>query len=145
MGLARYARALGAVLMAVLIPPIAATDGGSARGTAPDEVSRFVGKWRGDSSCVAKQTACRDETVVYQVARLPEKAGYVSVTADKIVNGNAVNMGILEFRYDQDQHVLVCEYSQGVWRLKVDGGKMEGTLTRPDNTVFRRVTLRKEP
>jgi hypothetical protein len=33
----------------------------------------------------------------------------------------------------------------GVWRFKLDGGKMEGTLNTPENTVFRRVTLRKEP
>jgi hypothetical protein len=121
--------------MAVLIPPM----------TAQDEVSRFVGEWHGDSACVARGTACRDEIVVYRVAKLPEKSGYVSVTADKIVSGNAVNMGALEFRYDRDRHMLVCEYSQGVWRLAVEGVKMEGTLTRPDNTVFRRVTLRKKP
>lgn len=135
MGLAKYEKAFGAVMMAVLISPI----------TAADEVWPFVGTWHGASSCVAKNTACRDETVVYRVAKLPEKSGYFSVTADKIVSGNAVNMGTLEFRYDHDRDMLVCEYSHGVWRLKVDGGKMEGTLTGPDHSVFRRVTLRKEP
>ena len=53
-------------------------------------------------------------------------------------------MGTLEFRYDQNQQTLVCEYSQGVWRFKLQGRKMEGTLTAPDDTVFRRVTLGKE-
>jgi hypothetical protein len=66
------------------------------------------------------------------------------VSADKIVDGKAVNMGTLEFRYIAAQHALVCEYAQGVWRLSVDGTKMEGTLTRPDGIVFRRVALRKE-
>jgi len=31
-----------------------------------------------------------------------------------------------------------------VWLFTVDGKKMEGTLTRPDKTVFRRGTLKKE-
>jgi hypothetical protein len=132
---------LGAILAAVLITPIATADDHAQS----DEVSGFVGEWRGDSTCVAKNTACHDETVVYRIARLPEKPGYVAVSADKIVSGKAVNMGTLEFRYDHDQHMLVCEYSHGLWRLKAGDGKMEGTLTAPDNTVFRRVTLRKKP
>jgi hypothetical protein len=118
-----------AVMIAIAMLPAAA-----------DELDRFIGEWRGESTCVAKDTACHDETVVYRIAK---KSGHASVSADKIVNGNAINMGTLEFRYDHDS--LICEYSQGVWRLKIDGGKIEGALTRPDNTVFRRVTLRKEP
>ena len=82
--------------------------------------------------------------MVYQITKLPEKSGYVSVTADKIVSGTAVNMGTLEFHYDQNQRLLVCEYSQGIWRFKVDSGKMEGTLTRPNNILLRRVRLRKD-
>jgi hypothetical protein len=35
----------------------------------------------------------------------------------------------------EDQHALVCEYAQGVWRLSVDGEKMDGTLTRPDGSL----------
>ena len=144
MAIARYARALAVVLM-VMLPRITATARNPAQGTAQDEVSRFEGRWRGHSSRVAKGAACRDETVVYHIAKLPEKSGYVSVNADKLVNGHPVNMGTLEFRYDQDQHALVCEYIQGVWRFKLEGGKMEGILTAPDKTIFRRVTLSKEP
>ena len=136
-----YKRAIATALFIF----IAVIESASAQGAAQDEVSRFLGQWHGDSSCVAQSTACRDETVVYKITKLPEKSGYVSVTADKIVSGNAVNMGTLQFRYDRDQHILVCEYSQGIWRLKAEGAKMEGTLSRPDKTVFRRVTLRKEP
>ena len=126
MGFARSGKALGTVIVAALILPIA-----NAEDTAqPAEVSRFVGEWHGDSTCVAKNTACHDETVVYRIARLPEKPGYVAVSADKIVSGKAVNMGTLEFRYDHDQQLLVCEYSKGVWRLKVDGAKMDGVRGR---------------
>jgi hypothetical protein len=132
-------------MTAVLASLFTATARVRAQGTPAEEVSKFVGTWRGDSSCVARGTACRDEVVVYQVAKLPEKSGYVSVRADKLVNGQAVSMGTLEFRYEQGQKMLVCEYSQGVWRLKLDGGKMEGTLTAPENVIFRHVTLHKEP
>ena len=104
----------------------------------------IAGVWRGKSSCEQKESACREETVVYRFSPLPEKPGSFSVSADKIVDGKAVNMGTLEFRYVEDQHALVCEYAQGVWRLSVDGEKIEGTLTRPDKSLLRRVALRKE-
>ena len=120
-----------AVMIAIAMLPAAA-----------DELDRFIGEWHGESICVAKNTACRDETVIYRITRLAGKSGYASVSADKIVNGSAINMGTLEFRYDHDS--LICEYSQGVWRLKLEAGKMEGTLIR-ENVVFRRITLRKEP
>jgi hypothetical protein len=104
----------------------------------------IAGVWRGQSSCEQKESACREETVVYRLSPLQDKPGSFSVSADKIVDGKAVNMGTLEFRYVEDQHELVCEYAQGVWRLSVDGEKIEGTLTRPDGSLFRRVALRKE-
>ena len=131
--------------MATLLPAAIAGDQDSARRAPPDDVSRLLGKWHGSSSCVAKNTSCHDETVVYKLANLLGKPGYISVNADKIVNGNAINMGTLDFRYHQAEQLLVCEYSQGVWRLKVNGEKMDGTLIRQDGTVFRRVMLQKVP
>ena len=102
-------------------------------------VERFLGEWHGDSTCVARNTACRDEVVVYRISK--QDSGRISVSADKIVNGSPINMGALEFRYDADHDLLICDYAQGIWKLKVDGARMEGTLTRPDNSLFRRVTL----
>ena len=102
-------------------------------------VDPFIGEWHGESVCVAKNTACHDETVVYRITEA--KPGYASVSADKVEDGKATNMGILEFRSEADD--LICEYAQGVWRMKVEGGKIEGTLTRTDGTVFRRVKLHK--
>lgn len=120
--------------MAAVLLPLNAADG----------VAAFTGTWRGSSTCVANNTACRDETVVYRISTIPGKSGSAAVSADKIVDANAVNMGTLEFHYQADRNMLICEYAQGVWRLKVDGAKMEGTLTRPDGTLFRRVKLSKE-
>jgi hypothetical protein len=101
-----------------------------------DEAARFAGTWRGDSMCVAKNTACRDESVVYRITG-------TSVSADKIVEGKPVNMGTLEFHYDAAKEALVCEYAQGVWQLKMHQGNIEGTLVRPDGTLLRRVSLHK--
>ena len=134
-GIMDIARVFQILLMAMLAPAA----------IAGDDISQLVGTWRGDSTCVARNTACHDETVVYHLANLPDKPGYVSVSADKIVNGQAINMGTLEFHYDQADHTLICKYAQGVWRLKVVGEKIDGTLIRQDGTEFRRVTLRKEP
>ena len=104
----------------------------------------IAGIWRGRSSCEQKESACREETVVYRFSPLQDKPGLFSVTADKIVDGKAMNTGSLEFRYVEDRHALVCEYAQGVWQLLVDGEKIEGKLTRSDGSLFRRVTLHKE-
>ena len=116
----------------------------SALISATQDESKLLGDWRGDSTCVATGTACRDEKVVYHIAKILSKPGYVSVSADKIVNAATINMGTLEFSYDPDKQTLACEYAQGLWRITVDGNKMDGTLTRPDKTIFRRVTLKKE-
>ena len=105
----------------------------------------IAGIWRGQASCTQKEPACRGGTVVYWFSPLPDKPGSFSVSADKIVDGKSVNMGILAFRYVEGQQALVCKYAQGVWRLTLDGSKMEGTLTRPDGTLFRRLLLHKDP
>jgi len=110
----------------------------------PDDVSRLVGDWSGTSRCTAKNTACHDESVVYHIKEIQGKPGAVSVDADKIVDGKPINMGALDFRYEQAEHTLVCRYSQGVWRFKIAGEMMDGTLTRDDGTEVRRVNLRRQ-
>jgi hypothetical protein len=112
--------------------------------TASDDLSRLTGTWKGQSLCVAKNTACRDETVVYRIARVPGKPDYVSVDADKIVDGKPLNMGTLEFQYLADRHALLLESPQGTWRLQLEGRTLDGTLTRHDGTVFRHVTVKSE-
>jgi hypothetical protein len=54
---------------------------------AGDEESRLEGNWRGDSLCVADRTACRDEKVVYRIAKIPGKPDRLAITGDKIVTG----------------------------------------------------------
>jgi hypothetical protein len=105
----------------------------------------IAGTWRGESACEAKGTACRDETVVYRFSPIAGKPTIFLVSADKIVDGKHVNMGTLEFQYATERHELRCDYAQGIWRLKVAGAMIQGMLTRPDGTVFRRLNLRKDP
>jgi hypothetical protein len=128
---------LAALVAALAIAPL-------ARSQADDAASRFAGTWRGDSVCVAKNTARRDEAVVYRVQKLPAP-GHVTISADKIVSGKAINLGSLEFHYDQQSKSWVCQYPQGVWRLTVGRATVNGTLTHPDGTLFRQIALRKDP
>src|SRR5947209_19026461 len=95
-------------LLVLLALPLAAI----AQISQSDPASGAIGTWRGDSVCVGKNTACHDETVVYRIASVPDKTGTVSVSAAKIVNGNPIEMGTLEFEYDQASQTLVCKYSQ---------------------------------
>ena len=116
----------------------------SAAAQNTDDESKIVGNWSGESKCTGARPACHDEAVVYHIAKLSGKPGWLSISADKIVNGEPVNMGTLPFQYDPASHTLTCEYAQGIWRLKVDGLNMEGTLTLTDKTVGRHVKLKKE-
>jgi hypothetical protein len=128
--------ALGALIIALGAAPV-------ARSQADDEASRFSGTWRGNSVCIAKNTACHDEVVVYRVQKLPAP-DHVTISADKVVNGKPINMGSLEFHYEQQIQSWVCRYPPGVWRLKVRGTEAGGTLTQPDGSVLRQLSLRKD-
>ena len=77
MAIAGYNSAL--VLIGILVPLTTAAPKGNAQRTVQDELPRFEGEWRGNSSCVAKGTACHDETVVYHITKLPKKSGYFSL------------------------------------------------------------------
>jgi hypothetical protein len=107
-----------------------------------DDVANLVGDWKGQSSVQPKNTRARDETVVWHLKK-GNAPGKLLIRADKVVNGKAVNMGTLEFAYDQAQKLIVCRYEHGVWSLRVNGKSIEGTLTTPDETVIRRVSLEK--
>ena len=131
-----------AILMGALMATFGAAP--AAHCQTDDVAAQFAGTWRGNSVCVAKSTACHDETVVYRVQKLPAR-GNVIISADKIVDGKAITMGSLEFHYDQRSKSWLCQYAQGVWRLTVAGAQVNGTLKQPDGTLFRQIALRKDP
>jgi hypothetical protein len=105
-----------------------------------DDGSRFVGDWKGESKVLIRNSAAKDEMVIWHVAKAKE-AGKLKVSADKIVNGKSVRMGELEFKYDKIKKAMICDYAQGVWAVAIEGDELQGTLTRPDETVFRKVKL----
>ena len=105
--------------------------------------SHLVGDWRGTSICQVRESACRDEDSLYHVVRIEGKANRYSMNGEKIVDGKAVSMGAVECTYDGAKAVLTCDLPQDVLRFMVEGNKMEGTMTRPDGTLWRKLSLTK--
>jgi hypothetical protein len=108
----------------------------------PDQVA---GVWRGESRCALERTACVNETVVYYITAIPDKADVVSIRADKIVDGQALTMGTGEWKHDAARHLLTWDTPRQTWLLKIEGNAIVGTLTLADKTIVRRVTLKKAP
>jgi hypothetical protein len=100
------------------------------------------GTWRGQSLCVDHSTSCKDEQVVY---RIKQEAGsaIVNIDADKIVDGNAVNMGALVFTYDKTKATLTSSAGKNLWQFTVKGKQIDGVLLR-DGSPFRKLTLKKD-
>ena len=105
--------------------------------------SQLFGDWRGESICQVKNSPCHDEEVVYHISK-GKQHGTVVVSADKIVNGKPVSMGSGDYRYDEPTGTLTNGAGGRIWKLIVGGKTMAGTLTLPDKTIYRRVTLKKK-
>lgn len=103
-----------------------------------------VGIWRGESMCTSTASTCTDETVVYDVKEVQERPDVVTITASKIVNGKSVTMGSGPWQFDRSRGTLEWRTSRQVWLLKVEGDRIEGTLTLADQTVFRKMSLKKQ-
>jgi hypothetical protein len=127
--------ALMALLFAALLP------GGEAQ--VVEGQSQVPGTWRGNSECVVKNSPCRDETNVYRFSEIAARPGWFSGTGSKIVNGKEISMGTLDWQYDSKSHILESDNPSGIFRLVVDDGKIEGTFFLSDQTVYRRIHLRK--
>jgi hypothetical protein len=135
------------LLLSVAAPlsvAVASADGAARRAPpVPPEESALLGDWRGESICVVRESACHDEDSLYHVTKLAAKPGRVSMKLDKIVNGKPVTMGVMDCSYSAAKQSLTCEFPRGVMRFKVDNNKMEGTMTLPDGTLWRKITLKK--
>ena len=111
---------------------------------AAADKAEIAGTWRGQSLCASEAPSCHNETVVYYIKAVPGRPAVVSVQADKIADGKPITMGTGEWQYDRAQNTLEWRMPRQVWKLKIDGGHMEGALTLADGTVFRKVTLAKD-
>jgi hypothetical protein len=105
--------------------------------------AQVLGNWSGQSICQVKNSPCHDEKVVYHITSSKDP-GKVTVTADKIVDGRPITMGSGDYDYDNEKGTLVNESSRGIWRLVIRANTMEGTLTLPDKTLYRRISLTKD-
>jgi hypothetical protein len=101
------------------------------------------GKWRGSSICTIRDSPCRDEQVVYTVSK-PDQAGKHKIQMDKVINGRRELMGTLECVHDKAASTSTCEMQRGVWKFKIDGNKMEGTLTLTDGRLYRTISVTKD-
>jgi hypothetical protein len=110
---------------------------------AEPEADSPVGVWRGESVCTTGAPSCHNEKVVYYIEAIADKPDSMFIRADKIVEGKAVTMGSGRWQYNPAKHTLSMESEQRLWLLNINGKRIEGTLTIPNNVVFRRMTLTK--
>jgi len=140
----RSAALLVVTVMALSLSGIAQTNPAPAAKPANNNDALPLGDWRGDSICVVRESACHDEKALYHVKRLPDKPGWVSLQADKIVDGKPEMMGTSDCSYDAEKHILNCELGRGSIRLTVAGDKMEGAMLLTDKTLWRNISLKKD-
>lgn len=122
----------------------AALSAAAQNAKANNSDSAMAGEWRGDSICVVRESACRDEESLYHLSLDQGKPGGFLMKGDKIVDGKPVTMGTVSCRYDLKSHTLECAIpSGGVIRLLVQGNEMHGVMTLADKTEWRKITLKK--
>lgn len=125
-----------------VLPP----DEGAA--TAAD-TTVLLGEWRGRSLCtdLERAPACKDEEVIYLFTRAAgsqEPRGRVHQKADRIVAGEIVPMGEMDFDWSAEERAWISEVEtarfHGRWRLSVSGGRLSGTLVElPSGAQLRAV------
>ena len=104
----------------------------------------LTGDWRGDSICVVRSGACADEKALYHIKKL-DQSNHYSMQADKIVNGEPVNMGTTDCIFAPEKKMLTCALPKGVIRLVLRGIGLEGTMNLADGTLWRNISLAKNP
>jgi hypothetical protein len=67
-----------------------------------------------------------------------------SIAADKIVNGQPINMGTIDCVYSRETHALNCEFAKGVLHLNLKDRELEGTMHLTDGTLWRNISLKKD-
>ncbi len=114
-------------------------------------IDDLLGDWTGESKCVGSNPYCHDEVVVYHLTRSQKEPGKINLSADKIVNGKPDFMGEFDMTFDAEKMTLTAEFDikrtggKGVWLFKIDGDKMDGTLTAlPENEIGRKVHVERK-
>src|SRR5215467_3638038 len=92
---------------------------------ANDE-QQIAGIWRGNSTCVVKDSPCHDEVNVYHISRIAGKPNSFLVTGSRVVDGNEIVMGTSEWTYDVQKQTLSWETAGRTFKLTMKGDKIEG-------------------
>jgi hypothetical protein len=104
--------------------------------------SGLVGDWRGDSICVVRPSACNDEKALYHFKKISNQPNRFSLRADKIVNGQAEEMGAMECSFAPEENKVICSTAKLVLHLTLSGKNLDGTMNLQDGTLWRNITLR---
>jgi hypothetical protein len=105
--------------------------------------SGIAGSWTGESLCTGVRGACKDEHVIWTF-KAPDSSGKVWASADKVVDGQRINMGSAEFQFDKPASTLSWKIPLGIWKLVLKKDAIDGTLTLKEGGIARRMTLKKD-
>jgi hypothetical protein len=129
----------------------ACAQGDKLKETQNDALSKLIGDWSGDSTCVNKDKfpACNDEKVVYHITRVADKKDTINLSADKIVNGKPDFMGAYDMVYDAEKQTLTTEVDNGrvhfLIEFVVKNDAMDGSMiSLPDKTQARQMKVKKD-
>ncbi len=108
----------------------------------PADANEFAGTWRGTSKCVVRPSSCNDEDSVYRIAAVPKASDRFTVSANKIVDGREVEIGITECAIVRSDRALRCALPNGASvQFTVTGDAIDGRFHLADGTLWRRISL----
>src|SRR5262245_60017970 len=100
-------RGVGFALLIVAVSVSTAAARAQTAKPVADESAVLVGDWRGDSICQVRLSACNDEKALYHFKKKDQPNRFI-LQADKIVNGQAEEMGTMECSFVPEKHVVTC-------------------------------------
>jgi len=106
---------------------------------AADDPRPVIGTWEGESICTVRPSPCHDEHVIYDITADKEK---LSISMDKVVNGERENMGALPCTYKSS--TLRCTFRDTVWTFAIKDKQMQGELHLGDGTLYRRIKAQRK-
>ena len=119
-------------------------------GGATDIRDELTGRWVGTSICTEPRGACHDEIASYRITKHAD-AGKVTLSANKMVNGEEQVMGVNDFTVDAKTHTLQTEFdTPRRARVRIElawkGEDMTGTfiLLSEGGRVGRNIKLKRE-
>jgi hypothetical protein len=107
-----------------------------------------TGAWEGDSKCMAPNSPCQDEHVLFQISEDKKDPFQLKLDAYKLIDGAPDFIGTLTCQYQGKTGALSCTSSskeKDDWEFQVAGDTMGGRLVVDGKTLYRRITLHRSP